>query len=104
MPFGPRELFTASATIRAAIMFACCASLPLERDEPSFKIRTGIPEISEANFNQSSKSTFGTVENALQYKFICKVEAFREATNAFTLQTNFNINFSNFFTELRKNL
>jgi hypothetical protein len=43
MPFGPRELFTLSATIFAAIMFVRCASFPLDRFDPSFNIKTGTP-------------------------------------------------------------
>ena len=50
MPLGPRALFTDSATILAAIMFACCASLPLERDAPSLSMRTGVPANSVDNF------------------------------------------------------
>jgi hypothetical protein len=51
MPFGPRELFTVSAIMRAAIMLVCWASLPLERLEPSFNTRTGIPDAGDDKSN-----------------------------------------------------
>jgi hypothetical protein len=39
-------------------------------------MRTGTPASSEANLNQILLSTFGTVENALRYKFFQKSHFF----------------------------
>ena len=67
MPLGPRALLTDSATIRAAMMLACWASLPRERLAPSRSIRTGVPASCVDNLKQSSLYC-GTVEKALEYK------------------------------------
>jgi hypothetical protein len=68
IPFGPRALFTDSATICAAMMLACWASCPLDRDAPSRSMRTGVPANPEDNLNQFSLFCFGTLENAFRYK------------------------------------
>jgi len=44
IPLGPRVVFSTSPITRAAIMLFFCASLPLLRVVPSFRIRTGCPE------------------------------------------------------------
>jgi hypothetical protein len=69
IPFGPRALFTLSATILAAIMFVCWASFPLERLEPSFNIRTGTPPVAGDDKPLTTSFNVSTRETALQYKF-----------------------------------
>jgi hypothetical protein len=46
MPLGPIVERTVSARILAAIMLFLWASLPLDREVPSFKIRTRISHVS----------------------------------------------------------
>jgi hypothetical protein len=67
MPLGPRALFTDSATICAAMMLACWASRPLDRDAPSRNIRTGVPANPEDN-HHFSLFCFEALENTLRYK------------------------------------
>jgi hypothetical protein len=73
MPFGPREDFTASATILAAKIFACWASLPRERLEPSFRISMGVPANPTDKFQQPPPLiSFHKRKTASQYKFFWK--------------------------------
>src|SRR5207245_9600517 len=46
IPRGPMVDRTISATILAAIMLLLWASLPLDREEPSLRIKTGVSDVS----------------------------------------------------------
>jgi hypothetical protein len=72
MPFGPNALFTVSATIFAAIMLVCCASLPLLLLEPSFSTKTGTPPACADDDKSNNLLNASQKETALQYKFFCE--------------------------------